>query len=103
DPGNTVGSLIYDNSLYGTNPGMTAGIVLNNVPTAKIKNNILSGMQYAYNIDPGSTTGTTVDYDDVNGTDATAPAGTWGATLYNFAGWQGLGHDTNGVNANPLW
>lgn len=103
DAGNTAGSMIYNNSLWGTNPGMSAGILLTTSPNSAIKNNILSGMKYCYDVSSNSITNTTVDYNDVDGADFSSPAGKWGTTFYSFSGWQGLGNDVHGTSANPVF
>jgi hypothetical protein len=103
DAGNTVGSQIYNNSLYGYTTGMSAGIYLDSVPNVTLRNNILSGMKYCYYMPTGSTSGTTSNYNILNCSDTSAPVGYWGAGFYTFTQWRGLGQDLNGMASSPQY
>jgi hypothetical protein len=101
DNGNNVGAQIYNNSLYGTDPGISAAIALFNVANMTIKNNIMSGMQYCFYNDSDPAGGAIVDYNDLNCSDSSV--GIWDSISYSFAAWKAFGNDTHGINTGPLF
>jgi hypothetical protein len=101
---NASGSLIANNTLRGTTPGMSAGILLRGIGGVTLRNNIVAGMKYCLDAeDPTAAAGSTTDYNDLFCTDGSSPAGYWGTRFYSFAGWQGIGNDTHGRNTDPLF
>lgn len=101
NPGAGGGHQVYNNSFYGTSPGMSAAIVLVACPNTTLENNVLSGMQFAYfSADAVSDPGTIIDYNDVNVTSGPA---IWNNTDYTWSSWQAQGRDRHGVNLDPKY
>lgn len=95
------GHQVYNNSFFGTTPGMSAAIVLFACPNTTLENNVLSGMQYAYfSSNAASDPGTTIDYDDVFVTSGPA---IWNNTSYTWTSWQAQGRDQHGLNLDPKY
>src|SRR5215813_9183431 len=100
NPGAGGGHQVFNNSFYGTIPGMSAAILLGKSPNTTIQNNILSGMRFAYfSGDTLSDPGTVIDYNNVG---AQEPA-MWNNVDTSWAAWQAQGRDRNGVNLDPKY
>lgn len=91
---------IFNNTLYlPPSEGGEIGILVASTSTyVIIKNNIISGAQYAHSI-YGS--GVVIDFNCINttGTDI----GYWLGSFKSFSEWQAVGNDTNGINSAPLF
>ncbi|MEO7317592.1 MAG: choice-of-anchor Q domain-containing protein [Chthoniobacteraceae bacterium] len=99
--GNSAGATqIYNNTLNGTHPGMSAGILVEQSQNVTVKNNILRGMQYCYYLD--TTPGFASDYNVFNSTSGASAVGTLDGTFLTFDEWQAMGNDTHGSVADPL-
>jgi hypothetical protein len=97
------GHKIYNNTMVGKNPGISAGIVMgdgtsNAVPNCDVRNNILTGMQFGMLISSGSETGLICDYNDINSVSSVAYYLTGFKSLAQF---QALGYMTHGFQSNP--
>ena len=106
--GNASGTIslnIFNNTLYNNTDtvevtgGNTREIMIgdSNLASLVVKNNILSGAaQENVALEPQSNM--IWDYNIIN------PATIWeDPTVFSWAQWQGLGNDTHGVNADPLF
>jgi len=96
----SVGSIVYNNTLYG--PTATANAAITQVAASTgtlVKNNIAWTGNFA-SVDAGSETGTSYDYNDYF-----SAAGTpfnWGGAAYNFANWKAnSGLDAHSLNSDP--
>jgi hypothetical protein len=88
------GSNIYNNTLIGSGAG--TGISLNGGSTpVVVENNVIDNFdEWVYS----DGTITTADHNDYY---LGGRYFAYNSTNYNFAGWQGLGFDTNGSSGNP--
>ena len=91
---------IYNNTLNGTIPGMSAAILVEQSQDVIVKNNILRGMQYCYYL--LAATRFTSDYNMLNSVYAANAVGSLNGTFLTLAQWQALGNDTHGSVADPL-
>jgi hypothetical protein len=95
----SVGSIIYNNTVYGpavTNPAVTQASTSTG---ALVKNNIFYTGGYA-GVDASSETGTAYDYNDYFS--ASGTPFNWGGTAYTLANWQtNSSQDAHSFSADP--
>lgn len=88
---------IYNNTISTDPTGVPNGISFVDYSALTIRNNIIDGVQNGYDITTSS------DYDiDYSCIDFTVNAGKIDAVAKDWSAWQGLGHDGNGINTDPL-
>ena len=98
---NTRGSSqIYNNTMRGTDPGMSAAIVVERSQNVIVKNNILQGMRNCYDLD--RVTGFVSDSNVFDTTYGANWVGRLNGRFISPIQWKGLGYDTNSILANPL-
>ena len=90
---------IYNNTLSGTTPGMSAAILVENSQDVTVRNNILRGMQFCYYLQ-GSTRFSS-DYNVFNTTTGVGGVGILNGVWQSFSLWQGLGNDVHVSIADP--
>jgi hypothetical protein len=90
---------IYNNTIRGTDPGMSACLYVISSDYVDVKNNIFSGCKYAYDFEIG-TSNSSVDYNDVYSND-TDYVGKWNGALRSWVAWRSVGHDAHSIRANP--
>lgn len=99
--GNAAGSTqIYNNTLNGTHPGVSAAVLVEQSQNVTIKNNILRGMQYCYYLD--GVPGFASDYNVFHSTSGATGVGYLNGVWMTFLQWQGLGNDVNVSIDDPL-
>ena len=91
---------IYNNTLRGTDPGMSAAIVVEQSQNVAVKNNILQGMRNCYDWD--DVTGFSADYNLIDTTYGEDWLGRLNGGFVSLRQWKGLGFDTHSIIANPL-
>ena len=91
---------IYNNTLSGTVPGMSAAILVERSQNVTVKNNILRGMQYCFYL--VTSPGFTSDYNMLSSTFGASAIGSLDGVFMTFNQWQALGNDTHGSVADPL-
>ncbi len=91
---------IYNNTMRGTDPGMSAAIVLEHSQNVTVKNNILQGMRNCYDVDQVS--GFTSDYNLFDTTYGSDWVGRLNGRFISQTQWKGLGFDTHSTIADPL-
>ncbi len=103
---NGTGAQIYNNSFFGTNPGMSAGFDTTTMPNVVLKNNIFSSMEYAINLEQTEASiGFSSDYDDY---DSVQNVGAIAGNSYPaLTDWQSIfpasSYDPHGMNLPPTW
>ena len=96
----SVGSIIYNNTVYGPGVGNPVVTQVSTSSGALVKNNIFWTGGYA-SVDAGSETGTAYDYNDYFSASGTPFS--WGGTAYNFANWKtASSQDAHSISSNPL-
>lgn len=90
---------IYNNTLEGTDPGMSAGILVDNSRNVTVLNNIISGMKVCYFLQ--GATGFFADYNLLNGTIGSNWVGVMDGGWPPISQWRAFGNDTHTVVANP--
>ena len=99
--GNALGATqIYNNTLNGTVPGMSAAILVERSQDVTVKNNILRGMQYCYYLVLAPRF--IFDYNILNSVSGASTVGSLDSVFMTFSQWQALGNDTHGSVADPL-
>ena len=97
---NTRGSsAIYNNTLRGTDPGMSAAIVVEQSQNVIVQNNILQGMRNCYDWD--EVTNFSADYNVIDTTYGADWMGRLNGGFVSLRQWKGLGFDTHSIVANP--
>jgi hypothetical protein len=96
----SVGSIIYDNTVYGPSNTHAAVSQTSTSTGALVKNNIFYTGAYA-SVDSTSESGTAYDYNDYYS--ATGSPFSWGGTAPSFASWQTTSsQDAHSLTSNPL-
>jgi hypothetical protein len=96
----SVGSIIYDNTVYGPSNTHAAVSQASTSTGALVKNNIFYTGAYA-SVDSTSESGTAYDYNDYYS--ATGSPFSWGGTALSFASWQTTSsQDAHSLTSNPL-
>jgi hypothetical protein len=96
----SVGSIIYDNTVYGPSNTHAAVSQTSTSTGALVKNNIFYTGAYA-SVDSTSESGTAYDYNDYYS--ATGSPFSWGGTALSFASWQTTSsQDAHSLTSNPL-
>ena len=99
--GNSQGSTqIYNNTLSGTTPGMSAAILVENSQDVTVRNNILRGMQFCYYLQ--APTSFSSDYNVFNSTTGAGGLGILDGVWKSFVQWQAMGNDIHGTIADPM-
>ena len=92
---------IYNNTIRGTSPGMSACLYVHGSDYVDVKNNIFSGCKYAYDFEQG-TLNSTIDYNDAYSSDVSY-VGKWNGEFKSWSAWRSLGLDLHGLRQNPLF
>ena len=92
---------IYNNTIRGTSPGMSACLYVYGSDYVDVKNNIFSGCKYAYDFEQG-TLNSTIDYNNAYSSDVSY-VGKWNGEFKSWSAWTSLGLDAHGLRQNPLF
>ena len=99
---NSMGSSqIYNNTLNGTYPGMSAALLVDRAQNVTFNNNIVRGMLFCFYL--ASAKGFTSDYNVLNSKSGVKSVGSVEGAWKTFAQWQGMGNDTHGSVGDPLF
>lgn len=91
---------IYNNTLRGTDPGMSAAIVVEQSQNVVVQNNILQGMRNCYDWD--EVANFSADYNVIDTTYGADWVGRLNGVFVSLSQWKGLGFDNHSIVSNPL-